>query len=60
MCGDCPLKLLERLIDANNTLDAGKTSALMSDFAQKMDNVKDRAKDVEVRKTCHLVNKCNE
>ncbi|XP_063691882.1 laminin-like protein epi-1 isoform X2 [Bolinopsis microptera] len=47
VCGDCPLKLLERLIDVNNTLDAGKTSALMSDFAQKMDSIKDRAKDVE-------------
>ena len=48
VCEECPLKLLERLMDANNTLDAGKANALMADFTDKMDKIADRAQAVNV------------
>ena len=52
VCGDCPLYLLERLIDANNTLNAGKASALMAEYTEKMENIMDRAQAVNVRIIC--------
>ncbi|KAL5262010.1 hypothetical protein ACHWQZ_G007649 [Mnemiopsis leidyi] len=46
VCEECPLKLLERLMDANNTLDAGKANAVMADFTDKMDKIVERAQAV--------------
>jgi hypothetical protein len=50
VCGDCPLELLERLMDVNTTMDAGKDSALVADYTDKLNDIKDKAKDIAVRK----------
>lgn len=40
--------LLERLMDVNTTIDAGKEFALTADYQEKMNKIKDKAKEIEV------------